>query len=302
MQFYKIITDENLKEKNKHGTIEYPFAYYVDDIRKFDLGYIDWHWHHEVEFITVTKGSVDCLVGDKKIHLKAGSGIFINSGIIHRFETSDAGTMPNIVFAPELIAPEHTLIHKRYILPLLINAPAYQVLSPNIAWQDKLLRQLSVIYKLQEDDQNPSTHLKTLRLVTELWNSLYQNLKMDSTSSQEKLYAYQSSRLQVMLQFIHDNYKTSITLEDIAKSTNISKSSALEIFRSGIGQAPISYLIIYRIRQAAILLRDTKRTISYVSSSTGFSSDTYFCRKFKEYYKVTPSEYRRQTLRNYSSL
>lgn len=298
MQFYQTTTDESLKEKNKHGTTEYPFAYYIDDIKKFDLGYIDWHWHHEVEFITVSKGSVDCLIGDKKIHLTVGSGIFINSGIIHRFETTDAGTMPNIVFAPELIAPEQTLIHERYILPLLINGPAFQILDPDITWQKKLIEQLNNIYKLQAGTQNELTQLKTLQQITELWSNLYQQLTDDSAASLENISTFQSSRLQIMLQFIHDNYEHSITLEEIAKSTNISKSSALEIFRDGISQSPISYLIKYRLRQAAILLRDTKKTISYVASSTGFSSDTYFCRKFKDYYKMTPSEYRKQTLRH----
>lgn len=298
MQFYKIITDEVLKEQNKHGTSDYPFAYYIDDIKKFDLGYIDWHWHHEVEFITVSKGSVDCLIGDKKIHLEVGSGIFINSGIMHRLETSNSGTIPNIVFAPELIASEQTLIHERYILPVLINGPAYQILNPKNKWQKKIIMQLNKIYEVQESTQNDFKQIKTLQQVTELWSSIYENLTIDTTSSMESISAFQSSRLQVMLQFIHDNYQRSITLEEIAQSINISKSSALEIFRSGINQSPITYLIKYRLRQATFLLKDTKRTISYVALSTGFSSDTYFCRKFKEYYKMTPSEYRKQTLRN----
>lgn len=294
MQFFKIITDETLKEKNRHGTSEYPFAYYIDDIKKFDLGYIDWHWHNEVEFITVSKGSVNCLIGEKKIHLESDSGIFINSGIIHRLETNDNGVMPNIVFAPEFIADKQSLIHKQYILPLLLNGPAYQILKPEIQWQNNLLLLLNKIYKAQKDPKNSIFHLKNLQLVTELWAILYQNLKLDSNSSKKIIPTFQMSRLQIMLQFINDNYQHSITLEEIARSTNISKSTALEIFRSGINQTPIAYLIKYRLKQAAILLRETKKTISYIALTTGFSSNTYFCRKFKELFKTTPSEYRKK--------
>lgn len=95
-----------------------------------------------------------------------------------------------------------------------------------------------------------------------------------------------------MLQFIHDHYAENIRLKDIAKSANISKSSALEIFNHGINQSPVSYLIEYRLIQAAILLKNTKNTISYISLVTGFSSESYFCRKFKDRFKVTATEYR----------
>ena len=57
---------------------------------------------------------------------------------MHRLETSNSGTIPNIVFAPELIASEQTLIHERYILPVLINGPAYQILNPKIKLQKKI--------------------------------------------------------------------------------------------------------------------------------------------------------------------
>lgn len=144
--------------------------------------------------------------------------------------------------------------------------------------------------------------LNTLLLTTELWKHLFQNVNIEPVFAKGVNSAFQSSRLQIMLQFIHDHYAEDIGLEDIAKATNISKSSTLEIFRRGICQSPVSYLIEYRLIQAAILLKNTKKTISNISLTTGFSTDTYFCRKFKGYYKMTPAEYRKQALHNSPSL
>lgn len=54
-------TDETLRETISHGSEEYPFRYYYEDIWLFDLHCIDWHWHPEVEFVLVENGTADFL-------------------------------------------------------------------------------------------------------------------------------------------------------------------------------------------------------------------------------------------------
>ena len=55
METFKITTDETLRETIQHGNNRYPFAYYPDNIWKFDFHRIDWHWHHELEFLYCEK-------------------------------------------------------------------------------------------------------------------------------------------------------------------------------------------------------------------------------------------------------
>ena len=50
-QFTKTTTDANLMETVHHGSAEYPFRYYYENIALFDFKCIDWHWHSELEFI-----------------------------------------------------------------------------------------------------------------------------------------------------------------------------------------------------------------------------------------------------------
>lgn len=57
-----IITDENFHESISHGNQSFPFSYYYEDIWSFDFHCIDWHWHHEVEFVTVLSGTAFCLI------------------------------------------------------------------------------------------------------------------------------------------------------------------------------------------------------------------------------------------------
>lgn len=300
MQFYATVTDETLREISTHGDEQYPLAYYVDDIQQFDSGHIDWHWHREVEFIMVSQGSVDCLVGKERILLPKGWGLFLNSETIHRFETENSGVMPNVVFAPEFIAAEKSLIYESYIAPILSSRVPYQVLNPNIGWQNSVLSIMNNLFYIQET-ANAMTPLNTFIITIELWKNLVDNMDITLATKKTNQNTLQSSYLHVMLQFIHDNYMKNVKLEHISKSANISKSSAIEIFRYGINQSPVSYLIEYRLMKSAILLKNTKKTVSDISYMTGFASSSYFCRKFKDKFNVSPKEYRK-TISNDISL
>ncbi len=97
-----------------------------------------------------------------------------------------------------------------------------------------------------------------------------------------------------MMQYIHDHYTEEITLEMIASSASISKSGALHLFQSGIHISPVAYLIQYRLSQAAEQLCKTQKPVASIAEETGFTSSGYFCRKFRQYYHMSPNAYRRK--------
>lgn len=56
-EYSRITTDDSLRETILHGSEEYPFRYYLEDVWDFDFHCIDWHWHPEVEFVLIKKGT-----------------------------------------------------------------------------------------------------------------------------------------------------------------------------------------------------------------------------------------------------
>ena len=109
-----IHTNSNLQETKKHGGPDFPLEFYIDDTRKFYNNDINWHWHKEFEIICVSEGTVTCQVEQKTYTLHSGEGIFINSGMLHHFTAENYGVMPNIVFSPTFLAPNESLIFKKY--------------------------------------------------------------------------------------------------------------------------------------------------------------------------------------------
>lgn len=292
MDFYKTTTDETLRETVRHGNTSYPFAYYPENIWHFDFHRIDWHWHNELEFLFVANGAALCLTGTSRIELHEGFGIFINSGILHRFEAQCSTFTPNIVFSPTLLAPEKSLIYEKYISPLIMSSIPYQIFDPHIPWQNHVLQLLPQIFALQGSGQN--NELCTVQLLFQIWDVLLKHLSLDSNSKNLQRLDHKQARLQTMMQYIHDHYMEQITLEMIAASASISKSGALNIFQSGISISPVAYLIQYRLAQAAEMLCTTQKSVFSISEETGFSSSGYFCRKFRQHYLMSPNEYRQK--------
>ena len=291
MNTYKITTDETMRENIQHGNSSYPFAYYPENIWEFDFHRIDWHWHHELEFLFVSEGTLLCLVGTDKIELHQGRGIFINSGILHRYETTANTFTPNIVFSPILLAPENSLIFTKYISPVINASVPYQTFSPDILWQNHILQILTQIFTLQETDKN--NELRSVQLLLQIWEILSKHLDLTSCFTDFHHLNHRQARLQTMMQYIHDYYTEEITLEMIAASASISKSGALHIFQSNIHISPVAYLIQYRLAQAAELLCTTQKSVSSIAEETGFASCGYFCRKFRQHYHMSANEYRR---------
>lgn len=288
---YRTVTDETLRELLQHWDSSYPFAYYPEDIWQFDFHRIEWHWHHELEFLYADRGDLLCLVGTDRIRLCQGQGIFINSGVLHRYEAQKSTFSPNIVFAPTLLAPEDTLIYAKYIQPVIHSSVSYQILDPQISWQKHILEILMQIFRIQEKEEK--SELRTLQLLLQIWEVFAPHCKIILNPLKQQRLDHKQAKLQTMMQYIHDHYAEELTLEMIADSASVSKSGALHIFQSGIQTSSVAYLIRYRLARAAELLYTTRKSVSAIAEETGFASTGYFCRKFRQHYHMSANAYRK---------
>ena len=289
-QHLKTITDESYREKLPNGNPDFPLHYYLENVWEFDFHCIAWHWHPELEFIYVRDGSVNCYVGTEKLVLSKGYGLFVNSGVLHRYEATDNNVFPNIVFSPNLFGETQGRIFTKYINPIINSGISFQILSPNIEWQNNVLNILLSIFELQ--NQNNPYEFETVTKLFELWNMFYKSIEIKSEAQPKSREMLHRSQLQIMMQYIHTNYGENIKLDDIAATVYISKNNALQIFRKGINMSPIVYLIQYRLARAAELLLSTDKTVASIAMETGFDNVGYFCRKFKAQYCMSAKEYR----------
>ncbi len=279
-------------ETIQHGSSSYPFRFYYDNIALFDLNCVEWHWHTELEFVYIESGTVTIWIGEKQFALSEGNGVFINSKILHRFYSPAEAIVPNFVCMPSFIAPQDSFIYKKYILPVISSSLAFQVFCGESGWQAEVLADIKQIIAVQS--RVSSRELATSALLQKLWLRLYENAEFSDTRGRTDDSASSQARLQLMMQYIHQNYSQEISLDELAGYAGVSKSTALNLFHRYLHLTPIQYLINYRLNEAAGLLSRTEKKVATVSGETGFRSVDYFCRLFKKHYRLTPTEYRKK--------
>lgn len=290
--YNKIITDENLMETIQHGSSNYPFHFYYDNLALFDFNCIEWHWHAEFEFVYIESGTVTFGIGENQFDLSEGNGVFINSKILHRFYSTQDAIIPNFVCMPFFLAPQDSLIYHKYILPVVTSSLTFQILLAEVPWQAKALEIIRQIIAAQ--DSISSCELMTSSLLQKLWLEIYENVEIFHNEKPIKDSSSSQARLQLMMQYIHQNYTQVISLDTLSSHATVSKSTALNLFRKYLHITPINYLINYRLKAAALLLINTEKKINTISNETGFNNVDYFCRLFKKHYHLTPTEYRKR--------
>ncbi len=91
--------------------------------------------------------------------------------------------------------------------------------------------------------------------------------------------------------YINDNFAT-VTLEDLTDIVHMNPNYISKFFKQKTGQNFYDYLIEIRMKKAVKLLDDINYKTYEVSSLVGYRNSENFSRMFKQYYGITPRDYR----------
>lgn len=93
-----------------------------------------------------------------------------------------------------------------------------------------------------------------------------------------------------LMEVIKENYKNpEFSFNDIAKGMGMSKSTLARRLKSLTNKSPIEILSEYRFSLAKRMVEKGDMPISEIAYSVGFNDPSYFSRRFKELYGVTPT-------------
>jgi AraC-like DNA-binding protein len=85
------------------------------------------------------------------------------------------------------------------------------------------------------------------------------------------------------------------TIGDLAAEVGLSRAVLAERFRHFLGQAPIGYLMRWRMQLGARLLTKTSRSIAGIAAEVGYDSEAAFNRAFKREFGVPPARFRKDS-------
>lgn len=96
------------------------------------------------------------------------------------------------------------------------------------------------------------------------------------------------------IQFMEENYKRDLTIEEIADSAGLSVQHFCRIFHKVTKMRPLEFLAKKRISQAKSLLENTDMTVAQVGQAVGYNDKNYFGIVFKAHEGISPGRWKKQ--------
>lgn len=127
--------------------------------------------------------------------------------------------------------------------------------------------------------------------------NLQYHMILDYADRVRKLHQYHgasSDLVRKVTKYIRSHISESIKTSDIAAYCGKSRGGMTTEFKKQTGMNLSDFIKMKKIQEAEELLYETDQSLASVSSFLGFSSQSHFCKVFKEIKGITPTEYRKK--------
>ncbi|TZF85840.1 helix-turn-helix transcriptional regulator (plasmid) [Pedobacter sp. BS3] len=268
-------------------------------IKKVDTFFLEspFHFHHLCELVWIEESYGKRIVGDNIANFEAGDLVLMGPYLPHIWQNDPVFSLKKksfrakatVVYFPQdfyvnlsdevsVIQPIQELI-KKAARGLKFYGAAYKSVT-------RLLSELSRM----EGFEKILTFLRVINLLTHsreyeyLATVSYKNLQDERDAK----------RINVIYQFLMQNFHRNITLEEISAVGNMSPTAFCRFFKSHTQKSFIQFLNELRIGHACKLLQNKDYSIADACYESGYNNLANFNKFFKLITHKNPSEYRKQ--------
>ncbi len=265
-------------------------CFYLAERHKTQFSYpLHKHQEYELNFVANCKGA-SRVVGDSFEVIGDYDMCLLGSGIEHEWQQNEC-TSPDIheitvQFAADLISG--SLLEKNHmasIKRLLKDSELGVAFS-----MDTILHTYSQIEMLLKMDNGFYQVLKLMEILYELSRSNYRKLSSSVFAHTDN--TSESRRVQKVTEFVNNNFKKDIRLQELADIAGMTPSAFSRFFKLRTHKSISDYIIDVRLGYAARKLADSSMSILEICYTSGFNNISYFNRTFKKKKGCTPTDFR----------
>ena len=103
-----------------------------------------------------------------------------------------------------------------------------------------------------------------------------------------------SKPVSACIDFILEHLDTRIKMSDLCKHTGLSSAYISRLFREETGVTVTAYILDKKLETARNMLDYSSHSISWITGTLAFPSESYFCKVFRKAYGTPPARYRRE--------
>lgn len=212
---------------------------------------------------------------DKKYTLKEGDGFFINCADYHMYQVADKKWDTATL---HINGPLMQDFHDQF---MCLGSPIFH--EPVTGLFQQHLEQLLELYSTPQlyRDWQVSTCIDNLLIYMLQLSSKHTFMRTEIPEN-----------IQYLIHYMENNFEKKMTLDYLAKFSNITKYYLSREFKKYTGFSPNDYLISLRINRAKILLKSTSMPASKIAHEVGIHDMNNFTNLFKKKTGMTPIQYR----------
>lgn len=257
---------------------------------------VPMHVHTWIEINYMYSGSCTQVINDETVVLTEGQLILIDTQVPHAImNTGENDILINILLSKEMLTTAFLsrLSNKGIITDFLINAISegrdhnhYIIFhSQENKKIPRLMREMLCEYFDQTAYYDEIIESYMVIIFTELLRVF----KYDAHQPHAQT-VNETSLIQI-LQYIENHYQT-CTLASAAAHFNYSTSYFSTLIKKHTGKTFNELVRMQKLTHACLLIEQTKEPIYEIARKVGYDNLTFFYKKFKQVYGVSPQEYR----------
>ena len=259
----------------RHGAIR---LLYQNETDTFNMGRP--HFHDEYELYYLQSGSRLFFIKDRVYPMVSGCLAFVDGGELHRAFSPD--NLPHSRFVACIRRDELTGSLASLAGPFQ-NGGCIALTPRDQYYLEGLIAQI-----IEECEGRRTMKHYAIELMVK--QMLLFTLRHSTDSEPEPKYG--GSVITRALSAIDSSYAKPISLSALCADLGVSPSHFTRIFKASTGFTLVEYIHNLRLKKAAGLLSDTDFSVSRIAEDTGFQSFSYFGKKFRNAYGLSPLKYR----------
>ncbi|MBQ8490221.1 MAG: response regulator [Pseudobutyrivibrio sp.] len=123
-------------------------------------------------------------------------------------------------------------------------------------------------------------------------------LDMQSKLSSAEDVDQTTAKINEAIAYINENYARDLNMAVVSNHISMNYSLFSAEFKNITGTNFVTYVKELRMKEAKKLLSETDMKVNEISVNVGYDNEKHFMKSFKAYVGVSPSEYRKNALRN----
>lgn len=290
----KQLTDQFFQHQIDYDTALLPYKCFLTHVEN-GLPDILFHWHKEFEIHYVYEGTARYHIDYDFFDSQAGDIILMRPNAMHSIHPIGQNKHKTATLLCHLDMLGYSLLDQTsllYLQPLQNDVVKFvHRIQPADRGYPEIRECLFTILAIdQEKDRYFELLLKSK--LFELFHLLYQHqyiLKKQTDDLYRK-----NERLRGLIDHIHRHYAQALSIEEMAQYMGYSKTHFMAVFKQHTGTSCMEFIIQVRLKEACTLLTTTMKPVLEIANQVGFNNLSNFNRQFKQYYQLTPTQYRKQ--------